>query len=322
MSVAVAEQVMVSVVCFTYNHESYVVQALEGFLAQKRSFKMEVIVHDDASTDGTAAIVRGYEAKYPGLFECVYESENKYSESPTSIVGISFNRARGKYIALCEGDDFWTDPLKLQQQVDLLEAHAECSVCFHWAAYLEEASLQMRERPMGPPPEIAKARYSLEDLLRYDNFVPTCSVLIRRSSLPDPLPDWYYGAKIGDFPLLVLAARSGEMLFIDRVMATYRIHSGGAWTSGPVAWRREISCDTYRRIGVHLRLAGSAAFKAGIAGAHYSLAVALWGEGKRFRALYAYLAAIGYSFPRSTLALVARLVRGLLKRSLRLMRAS
>lgn len=114
---------MVSIMCITYNHEPYIRQCLEGFVMQKTNFRFEAIVHDDASTDGTAAIIREYAEKYPDIIKPIYETENQYSKHDGSLRRIMDEACKGKYIALCEGDDYWTDPQKLQIQVDFMENH-------------------------------------------------------------------------------------------------------------------------------------------------------------------------------------------------------
>ena len=125
---------LVVINCITYNHERYLRDALEGFVMQKTDFPFVAIVHDDASTDGTATIVREYAEKYPDIILPIYESENQYSKRDGSL-GRVMRKARNatgaKYIAMCEGDDYWTDPLKLQKQVNALEAHPECSIALN-----------------------------------------------------------------------------------------------------------------------------------------------------------------------------------------------
>ena len=124
---------LVSICCLTYNHAPFIRDCLEGFLAQQTTFPIEILIHDDASTDGTDAIIRQYTAQHPDIIFPLYETENQYSRGYAGKMDIVFNysRARGKYIAYCEGDDYWTDPLKLQRQVDFMESHPDYSVCFH-----------------------------------------------------------------------------------------------------------------------------------------------------------------------------------------------
>ncbi len=124
-------QPLVSICCITYNHESYIRETIEGFLMQKTKFPIEVLIHDDASTDKTADIIREYENKYPDIIKPIYQFDNKYSKGISVSETYNFPRARGKYIAMCEGDDYWTDPSKLQKQVDFMEVNPDCSLCFH-----------------------------------------------------------------------------------------------------------------------------------------------------------------------------------------------
>lgn len=125
-----AENPLVSVRCITYNHEPYIAQALDGFLMQKTNFPFEVIVHDDASTDKTAEIIREYEKKFPKIIKPIYESENQYSKHDGSLERIVNSALRGKYVAMCEGDDYWIDENKLQMQVDFLEGNPEYGMCY------------------------------------------------------------------------------------------------------------------------------------------------------------------------------------------------
>ena len=131
---------LVSICCLTYNHAPYIRDCLEGILAQQTNFPIEVLIHDDASTDGTDAIIRQYEQRYPNVIFPIYETENQFNRGYAYKMDIEFNytRARGKYIAYCEGDDYWTEPQKLQRQVDFMEAHPDYSVCFHRCKWYNE----------------------------------------------------------------------------------------------------------------------------------------------------------------------------------------
>lgn len=125
------EQPLVSVCCLVYNHAPFLRECFEGFVMQKTNFPMEILVHDDASTDGSQEIIKEYTAKYPNLFKPIYQTENQYSKGRSISVTYQYPRAKGKYIALCEGDDYWTDSYKLQKQVDFLETHLDYSLCCH-----------------------------------------------------------------------------------------------------------------------------------------------------------------------------------------------
>ncbi len=127
------DNITLSIICDTYNHEKYIAQCLDGILMQKVNFTFEVLIHDDASVDNTANIIKEYELKYPDTVKPIYQSENQYYKGASAYIWqtYQFPRAKGKYVAMCEGDDYWTDPYKLQKQVDFLEKNEEYSICFH-----------------------------------------------------------------------------------------------------------------------------------------------------------------------------------------------
>ena len=123
------ESLLVSISCITYNHANYIRDTIEGFLIQKINFPIEILIHDDASTDGTEEIIREYEEKYPEIIKPIYGTENQYVKGKRGSRTFNIPRAHGRYIALCEGDDYWTDPLKLQKQIDFLENNHDFSMC-------------------------------------------------------------------------------------------------------------------------------------------------------------------------------------------------
>jgi len=174
----------VSICCITYNHEFFIRDAIRGFINQKTSFPFEILIHDDASTDGTAEIIKLYEEKYPDIIKPIYQKENQYSQGRNISLVYQFPRARGKYIALCEGDDYWTDPYKLQKQVDFLEANTEYGLVgtdfdiLHQSTGKIERSL-LKNQPMRFP--IYK---NLEDFLLAAGFMAPCTWLCRREFLP------------------------------------------------------------------------------------------------------------------------------------------
>lgn len=238
---------MVSICCITYNHEKFIREALEGFLMQKTDFPFEILVHDDASTDATPAILRQYEEKYPDLFRIVYQTENQYSKGhkPSAFL---LPMARGKYIALCEGDDYWTDPLKLQKQVDFLESHPDHAGCFHKSLrlYQETGNIEV----WNPRTQVIKDSYSLEDLIP-SNFFATASLMFLKKSIL-PLPEWFSETSVGDWPLVIYAVQHGNIGFINEVMSVYRIHGGGAWSGAEKERRQHMVLDTIDIVGKHL----------------------------------------------------------------------
>ncbi|HPW37667.1 MAG TPA: glycosyltransferase, partial [Syntrophorhabdus sp.] len=128
----------VSIGCTTFNHGKYIRECIEGFLLQKTDFPIEIIIHDDASTDNTPQIIDEYAKRYSGLIVPILQTENQYSKGINPFISFVFPRARGKYIALCEGDDYWADPLKLQKQVDFLEANPDYVISYHNAMIVDE----------------------------------------------------------------------------------------------------------------------------------------------------------------------------------------
>jgi glycosyltransferase involved in cell wall biosynthesis len=128
---------LVSICCITYNQVEYVRECIEGFLLQKTTFPIEILINDDASSDGTVDVIKEYEGRYPGVIKPIYQSENQYSKGRKPTIEFNLPRAKGKYVALCEGDDFWIDPLKLHKQVEILERRPEISICFHPVKLLE-----------------------------------------------------------------------------------------------------------------------------------------------------------------------------------------
>lgn len=221
---------LVSVCCVTYNHKDYIESAIEGFLIQKTSFPIEVIIHDDASTDGTTHIVKRYADKNPGLIFLILQNENQYSQGGKPLQNFIWPRALGKYIALCEGDDYWTDPLKLQKQVDFLETNPDCSICFHATerVYENQPEKNYIHRPLNIP---ANSRFGIEHvILGGGGFMATNSIMTLREHLLDR-PSWVDKAPVGDGPLMLICATKGEVGYIDDVMGKYRVLTANSWSS-------------------------------------------------------------------------------------------
>ncbi len=218
---------MVSVSCITFNHGRYLRQALNSFLSQKTDFPFEILIHDDASTDDTIDIIREYAEKYPDIIRPMYEEQNQYSQGISNISGVfNFPRARGKYIAMCEGDDYWTDDLKLQKQVDIMEAHPEYSLCTHAAAIVSEDGAFRSENSIRP---FEKSReLTREEFISKKTNVPTASMLFR-TEYAKRLPKWYYDCPVGDIPLQLFMAENGGIYYIDEEMSAYRTGGSGSW---------------------------------------------------------------------------------------------
>lgn len=211
---------MVSIHCITYNHEPYIRQCLEGFVMQKTNFRFEAIVHDDASTDRTADIIREYAAKYPNIIKPIYETENQYSKRDGSLRRIMDAACTGKYIALCEGDDYWIDPLKLQKQVDFLEANPEYSMCFHNAVIFYQDD---KKTPKIFNNIVCECDINLEQLIN-KWIVPTASIIYRKDILP--IPEWANQIYSGDMTLALVAYAKGKIRAFPAIMSFYRKNVG------------------------------------------------------------------------------------------------
>jgi len=209
---------LVSISCVTYNQAPYIKECLDSFLMQQTDFAFEILINDDASTDGTREIIEEYASKYPEIIFPLYQSENQYSKGVRGMMAkFNFPRSRGKYIALCEGDDYWTDPLKLQKQVNTLEENSAYSMCFH-DAWVVKDNMQSHKYV-----DKNKTVFTTEDLFER-HFIPTASILFRNNIV---FPDWYSKIQSGDKLLLFLFSLNGDIKFLNEPMSVYRLHSAG-----------------------------------------------------------------------------------------------
>lgn len=225
--------VMVSIRCTVYNHEPYLRDCLEGFVMQKVNFRIEAIVHDDASTDGSVAIIKEYAEKYPDIIKPIYEIENQYSKHDGSLERIMNEACRGKYIAFCEGDDYWIDPFKIQKQVDFLESNTGYSmshtnnICYN----------QMKKKFVRDVGECKKNeignRLTCEDVIKYNRIVMTLTVVMRTSvyeqiNNSDPFVFNSGNFLLGDVPKWYTAARLGKVHYLKDITSVYRILENSA----------------------------------------------------------------------------------------------
>lgn len=220
------KEIVVSICCITYNHEKYIAEAIESFLMQKTNFNFEILIHDDASTDNTAAIIKKYEKKYPEIIKPIYQKENQYSKGKL-ISQNNYNRAKGKYIAICEGDDYWTDSYKLQKQVDYMEKNMECGGCFH-AGELINAVTKKKVGEVKPF-ENDKILTAKDTILGGGGFVVTNSILCRTELLKN-LPTFYLNAPVEDYPLQILVSMNKYAFYIKDTMSVYRVGIPTSWT--------------------------------------------------------------------------------------------
>lgn len=217
----------VSIVCIAYNQEKYIEDAIRGFLIQRTTFPFEIIIHDDASTDSTAEIILKYKRKYPDLIRVIIQTENQYSKSPNSILVIPADLARGEYIALCEGDDFWIDSEKLEKQIKALKEKREIKICFSAGLSMFTTGEQIKSYIYAKNLKI----FSPEEVIRGGGgFMPTCS-LITHKSVFESLPDWFCDkAPVGDVFLQILGSIDKGALYLPDITCVYRVASEGSWT--------------------------------------------------------------------------------------------
>ena len=227
---------LVAIRCITYNHAPYIRQCLDGFVMQRTDFAFVAIVHDDCSTDGTDVIVREYAQRYPHIIKPIFETENQYSKGDGSLSRImtqACNKTGAKYIALCEGDDYWTDPLKLQKQVDFLENHPECSCCVHDYLVWIQSENQFLHYDKIRYLKDFKGNGLTKDLDDYSElvfFTKTLTAVYRNKCLLDSKYK-HYIPKF-DMTMFFALATQGDIYLMNERMGVYRVNNGGVF-SGP-----------------------------------------------------------------------------------------
>ncbi|MFC1881321.1 glycosyltransferase family 2 protein [Thermodesulfobacteriota bacterium] len=251
----------VSVCITTYNHEQFIAQALDSVLMQKTDFDFEILIGEDDSEDRTREIVKEYKRQHPDKIQLfLNDSDNIIYINGRRTGRWNFinnlKNAKGVYIALLDGDDCWTDPNKLQAQVDLLEDNPELAICIHNVKvsymngsnkshpyYTPDASgANMRQKPASIS--------SIEDLIA-GNFIQTPSV-VYRAHLFDNFPEWFYKVDRADWPLHILNARHGKIGYIDKMMANYHVHDGGIYSGKTLAYQLEGAANIAAALDKHL----------------------------------------------------------------------
>ena len=217
--------VKLTIVTTTYNHEKFIKQTLDGFVMQVTNFPFEVVICDDCSTDKTRDIIEEYRKKYPDIIKPIY---NKKNLGPMLNFVETLAKVKTEYVALCDGDDLWTSPNKLQKQVDFLENNKDFSICFHKTKIFFENNLGTdQEYPTNIPKET-----TINDLVSMTNFIPANTVVYRWMfyNREDTLKDIFPNDIVpGDYYLHLLHAKEGKIYFMDEIMSQYRRHSGGMW---------------------------------------------------------------------------------------------
>ena len=231
--------VKLSVLIITCNHARFIEQAIDSVLMQQTDFDFEILISEDCSTDGTRQIVQAYHRKHPNRIRLLLSDQNLHNNR---VVVRGIQAARGEYIALLDGDDCWSVSHKLQKQVDFLETHPECTVCFHNAMVVyEDGSRHPRHWTPPAQPEIS----TLEDIWM-GNFIATCSTVFRRGAFGH-VPHWYISLfPITDWPLHILNAEHGHIGYLNEVMGIYRFHGGGLYSTFSEARKLRETLKFYR----------------------------------------------------------------------------
>jgi len=207
-----------TILCVTYNHDKYIRQALNGFVKQITNFKYQILISDDASTDNTQRIIKEFSNRYPKIIKSILRSKNvggkENFEHALSLI-------KSEFIAICEGDDYWTDPNKLQKQVDYLEKNMEYSICSHNVIVRDETGVEIKEHEwLGKD---HRQNSTIEDILKYGSGGATCSLVFCHSAFTG-YPEWSKSIKGGDWLLQILCCMSGKMKYFPEVMGVYRRH--------------------------------------------------------------------------------------------------
>ena len=223
--------IKVSISCATYNHKDFIRKCLEGFVMQKTNFEFEVLIHDDASTDGTTEIIKEYEKKYPHIIKPIYQTENQLSQKKTVTERFNLPRAQGKYFAFCEGDDYWTDENKLQTQVDFLDNNPDFSGCFHKS--LRKNIITGEDICFKPSVEELNGKdvFTIHETLSA-YFIETCSAMYRWDIYKEELLNLYPKDITNmDSYYIYFFSLKGKIKYIDKLMSVKTINNSGIWNS-------------------------------------------------------------------------------------------
>jgi glycosyltransferase involved in cell wall biosynthesis len=234
-----------SVFMLAYNQERFIAQAIDSILMQDVDFDYEIVIGEDCSTDSTRDVIRDYAQRWPNRIKPLFRPRN---------VGIiqnaidAYSACTGEYVAMLEGDDFWTDRQKLRLQVTALDEHPDWAICFHPTKVLNEVTgEETMELPSVPD---RKPVYELVDIL-LSNFIPTASTVFRNRIFAE-FPVWTHGLPMLDWPIHVLNARTGKIGMIDRVMSVYRVHGGGVWSTQNKARQLEQTRKMFELFATHV----------------------------------------------------------------------
>lgn len=218
------DSIKVSIICNTFNHEKYIEDAIKGFVNQKTDFKYEICIHDDASTDHTKEVILKYERLYPELIHAIIQTENQYSKG-ISVNAINSSRARGEYIAFCEGDDYWTDPYKLQKQVNLFEKYPDCALVLHGSIIINAKNKFAKRTWLFTNKE---RKLSVEEVLNARGIVAAHNSYMYRN-VENTFPDFFRNLGVWDTTRCIYFALNNSVYYIPELMSVYRVGIKGSW---------------------------------------------------------------------------------------------
>lgn len=220
---------LVSIICLSYNNESFIKKSLDGILMQKVNFAYEIIIHDDASTDNSQKIIKEYLNKFSNVMKPILQIENQYSKGSGIVSRIVFDAAKGKYVAFCEGDDYWIDPYKLQKQVDFLENNSDFGLVHTNCSYLDNDSNKLSKSPFDSS-NIIKEGYLFNELIKF-NRICTLTVCVRRDIIKKYIQDvdpYKRQWKMGDYPMWLYLSQNAKIKYFDDNTSCYRVLKNSA----------------------------------------------------------------------------------------------
>ncbi len=242
------DEMMVSITCVAFNHEDYIHTTLNSFLEQETTFPFEILINDDVSTDRTVEILKGYEHEFPNIIKPVYQKENQYSQG-INTMAILFPYIKGKYVAFCDGDDYWIDKKKLQTQVEEMDKHPDIDLSFHPTYRLEGDE---RTEVLAKRANCNQIFTVKDSILGHGDFAETASMMFT-ARLISSLPEWFDTALPGDYVSEVMGAERGGSLYIDKIMSVYRSGLAEGWTTQELKKSTEERQESLTNINDQLR---------------------------------------------------------------------
>lgn len=226
------DNIKISVLCLVYNHEKFIRECLDSLVNQKTDFEYEILIHDDASTDSSQSIIREFEKKYPKLIKPVYQKENQYSKKIPITETFLVPKIRGKYVAICEGDDFWVCEQKLQKQYDFMVKNPQCTMYINAAEKVDMDSLHIGVMC----PFEKSGYYGLSEYINKKANIPTASIMTTAEHLSKLYKKEYRKASdVGDIPMHLYMFSNGDVYYDDSIMSAYRINNPDSWVGRQTA---------------------------------------------------------------------------------------